>query len=103
MPTTRDPGKGWDALVIRDDLEDLVEPGVLEDVLQVAADAREAELAPGGEQPLLGLQQHAEARARDVLELAAVHGDGPLDPIEKRLGLGRLRGVETPRDHDRRV
>ena len=38
-----------------------------------------------GEQPLLRLQQHAEAGAGDVFEPAAVERHRALDPVEERL------------------
>src|SRR6185436_3095162 len=100
-PTTREPGKGWDALSIWHDLEDLVEPGVLEDVLQMAGHAHEPELAARAQQALLGLQEHAQPRARDVLELAAVHSDGSLNLVEECLDCGGLRCVEAADDLDR--
>ena len=59
----------------------------------------EPQLAAGRQQPLLGLQQHAEAGARDVFELAAVERHRPCDLVEKRLRRRRLRGVKPAGQH----
>src|SRR6516164_1875728 len=85
---------GTPPLFRRLDLEELVEARVAEDVPQVFADAGQAELAARGEQALLGLEQDAQARARDVLQALAVQRDRSLDLVEKGLSCRRLRGIE---------
>src|ERR1022692_431460 len=80
----------------RFDLENLVESGINEDVLQMPVDARESKRASRHHQAFLRLQQHAKTGARDVLQAAAIQGHFAIDLIEKRLGRRRLSGIETP-------
>src|SRR6185503_13702714 len=89
ITNTRLRGKGWKSFSGGLDLEDPVEARILEDVADMAADAREPELAVGGEEALLGLEQHPQAGARNVLEPGAIEGHGPLDLVEEGLGRGR--------------
>src|SRR5450755_289929 len=79
----------------RFDLENLVESGIDEDVLQVPVDARESKRASRHHQALLCLQQHSEARARDVFQAAAIQGHFSIDLVEKRLGRRSLSGIEA--------
>ena len=48
-------------------------------------------------EPLLRLEEDAQAGARDVLEAAAVERHRPLDVLEERLGRRALGGVEPAR------
>ena len=52
------------------------------------------EPAPGLHGALLGLQQHAEPGARDVLEAREVHDVRIGDAVEELQGLLALRGIE---------
>src|SRR5215470_13217676 len=64
-------------------------------------DAGQPELATAGQETFLRLEQHAQARARDVLEPAAVERHGSLDFVQKGLCGRRLRGVQASRnDHN---
>src|ERR671923_3086920 len=75
--------------------EDLVEARVLEDLAQVRARPRQAQLPAPAHQPLLRLEEHPEPRARDVLEPGEVEGDDALGhPVEKGLRRLGVRGVE---------
>src|SRR6476661_8309483 len=85
------------------DLEDLVEARIAEDVLEVAVDRRQAQAPAGPEQPLVGLQEDAEAGAGEVLQVAAVERDDALESIEVRPRRGSLGRVEPSREHDRRL
>src|SRR5437868_170005 len=82
------------------DLEDLVEARVLEDVLEVAVHAREPELALGGHEALLRLEQDSQAGAGDVFQLGAVHGHRAFHAVEERLRRGTLGCVQPPCDDD---
>src|SRR5436190_7859519 len=89
------------SLFLAVNLKYLIEAGVLQDVAQVATDAGETQLASRGHQPLLGFQEHTEARARDVFEPRAVERHRARDLVEERLRGRALRRVEPPGDHDR--
>src|SRR5678815_1397767 len=84
-------------------LENLVEARVLQYVTQVAVDPRQAQLPSGGHQPLLRLEEHPQAGARDVLQAAAVDPDRPLHFVEEGLRRRRLRRVQAPGDRHRAV
>src|SRR6185312_11434878 len=65
------------------DLEELIEARVGEDVEQMRLEAGEPQLAVGAEKALLGLEQDAQAGARDVVESRAVERHRALHPIEE--------------------
>src|SRR6478752_753965 len=76
------------------DLEDLVEARIAEDVLKVAVDRRQSKAPAGPQQPLVRLQEDAEAGAGKVLQVAAVEGDDAMEAIEVCLRGGSLGRVE---------
>src|SRR6478735_4235415 len=85
------------------DLEDLVEARIAEDVLEVAVDCRQAQAPASTQQPVVRLQEDAEAGAGKVLQVAAVEGDDAMEAIEVGLRCSSLGCVEASREHDRRL
>src|SRR5439155_27100939 len=98
---TRGGPKVWfGTLTASLDFDDLVEPRVAEEVLQVAIDACLPYLATGGEQPLLRLEKHSQACARDIFESAAIESHRSFDTIEKGLRARRFGCVQATDDGD---
>ena len=62
----------------RRDREEIEEPAEVEELSDLARDAAEHEPAPCLFRPLRGEQEHTEAGAADVLELAQVEDQAPL-------------------------
>src|SRR3569832_2897673 len=90
----------WPALFGRFDLQDLVEPGVLEDVADVAVHLREPQLPAGRHQAFLRLEQHAQPGAGDVFELRTVDHHAAALAVEESLRRARLRGIEPAGNDD---
>src|SRR6185437_6126477 len=79
--------------------EQLVHSGIAKDVMDVRIDVDQTDARTRRDQPLVGLQEHAEAGAGDVFESARIDHAGWRDFVQKRLRRGRLGCIQPPDQH----
>jgi len=90
----------WRGQVVSVEVLRWIESGDLENLTNVRIEMDQLEAHPGVHQALLGGEEDAEPRARDVLQIREIHDRRGAHPLQELLDPARLRRVEAAGEPD---